>query len=379
MNEEIILKMVEPYLKDSSITYEEFDNLFEMLSLKEQYGVLDLLDKNKIELRPDEDDDNSESDDEPSSEELATIEQDIDKDNTFEILYDDAIFANDPNIFEDEEGDNRSGYLEIKKNVHQSNEILCKLIQEGNEQAKQDLCIKNERLVCKVASKYERYFGNDLSFDDLEQAGMLGMLKAAEKFKIEYGYSFSTYAMWWIRQAITREVYDHGFTIRVPVHMMETIGKINAAERKLMINNISGRERIECIAESLEMPIEQVEYCMAVQGSLLKDASLDTPIGEDEDTSLLDLVPEEAAISVEDQVAANILGEVINEVLKTLTDRERIILELRFGLKDGKEMTLEAVGKKYGVTRERIRQIEAKALRKLRHPSRSRKLRDFLG
>ena len=379
MNEEIILKMVEPYLKDSSITYEEFDNLFEMLSLKEQYGVLDLLDKNKIELRPDEDDDNSESDDEPSSEELATIEQDIDKDNTFEILYDDAIFANDPNIFEDEEGDTRSGYLEIKKNVHQSNEILCKLIQEGNEQAKQDLCIKNERLVCKVASKYERYFGNDLSFDDLEQAGMLGMLKAAEKFKIEYGYSFSTYAMWWIRQAITREVYDHGFTIRVPVHMMETIGKINAAERKLMINNISGRERIECIAESLEMPIEQVEYCMAVQGSLLKDASLDTPIGEDEDTSLLDLVPEEATISVEDQVAANILGEVINEVLKTLTDRERIILELRFGLKDGKEMTLEAVGKKYGVTRERIRQIEVKALRKLRHPSRSRKLRDFLG
>ncbi len=378
MNEEIILKMVEPYLKDLSITYEEFDNLFEMLSLKEQYGILDILSKNNIELRPDEEEDDLEITDEPSDEELATIEQDIDKKDTFEILYDDSIFANDEKEFDDVEIDSRSSYLEIKIKVKQSNEILCKLIQEGNEQAKQDLCIKNRRLVCKVAKKYERYFGNDLSFEDLEQAGMMGMLRAAEKFHIEYGYSFSTYAMWWIRQAITREVYDHGFTIRVPVHMMETIGKINVADRKLRVKSMTDSERIEEIAELLDVSVEYVGYCMAIQSTLLSDASLDTPIGEDEDIVLLDMIPEDSVLSVEDQVAANVLGEMLDEVIETLTPREKKVLELRFGLRDGRERTLENVGREFGLTRERIRQIEAKALRKLRHPSRSRKFRDFL-
>lgn len=377
MNEEIILKMVELYLKDSSITYEEFDNLFEMLSLKEQYGVLDLLSKNNIELRPDEDEDDFEVGDGPSEEELATIEQDIEQDDSFEILYDDSIFANDEHV-SDEEKNSRSSYIEIKTKVKQSNEILCKLIQERNEQAKQDLCIKNRGLVYKVAKKYERYFGNDLSFEDLEQAGMIGMLKAAEKFRIEYGYKFSTYAMWWIRQSITREVYDHGFTIRIPVHMMETIGKINAIDYKLRVKSMSNRERIECIAEALDMQVEYVDYCLAIQSTLLSDVSLDTPINEDEDTALLDMIPEDSVLSVEDQVVANVLREMINEVIETLTAREKKVLELRFGLKDGRERTLEDVGKEFGLTRERIRQIEAKTLRKLRHPSRSRKLRDFL-
>ena len=378
MDEKIILKMVEPYLKDSSVTYEEFDNLFEMLSRKEQYEVLDILAKNNIELRPDEEDDNDfdESTDEPSKEELESLEADIDKEDGFDILYDDAIFIDED--YDSDEADSKSSYLEIKTKVNQSNEILCKLIQEGNEQAKQDLCVKNRMLVCKVAQRYERFFGNDLSFEDLEQAGMMGMLKAAEKFHIEYGYNFSTYAMWWIRQAITREVYDHGFTIRVPVHMMERIGKINAADRKLQTKSLTNRERVEGIADLLDIPVEYVDYCLAVQNTLLNNTSLDTPIGEDEDTALMDMIPEDSVLSVEDQVAANVLGNIINELLETLTERQRKVLELRFGLKDGRERTLEEVGQVFGVTRERIRQIEAKALRKLRHPSRSRKLKDFL-
>jgi len=378
MDEKIILKMVEPYLKDSSVTYEEFDNLFEMLSRKEQYEVLDILAKNNIELRPDEEDDNDfdESTDEPSKEELESLEADIDKEDGFDILYDDAIFIDED--YDSDEADSKSSYLEIKTKVNQSNEILCKLIQEGNEQAKQDLCVKNRMLVCKVAQRYERFFGNDLSFEDLEQAGMMGMLKAAEKFHIEYGYNFSTYAMWWIRQAITREVYDHGFTIRVPVHMMERIGKINAADRKLQTKSLTNRERVEGIADLLDIPVEYVDYCLAVQNTLLNNTSLDTPIGEDEDTALMDMIPEDSVLSVEDQVAANVLGNIINELLETLTERQRKVLELRFGLKDGRERTLEEVGQVFGVTRERIRQIEAKALRKLRHPSRSRKIKDFL-
>ena len=378
MDEKIILKMVVPYLKDSSVTYEEFDNLFEMLSRKEQYEIKKKKKKNNIELRPDEEDDNDfdESTDEPSKEELESLEADIDKEDGFDILYDDAIFIDED--YDVDEADSKSSYLEIKTKVNQSNEILCKLIQEGNGQAKQDLCVKNRMLVCKVAQRYERFFGNDLSFEDLEQAGMMGMLKAAEKFHIEYGYNFSTYAMWWIRQAITREVYDHGFTIRVPVHMMERIGKINAADRKLQTKSLTNRERVEGIADLLDIPVEYVDYCLAVQNTLLNNTSLDTPIGEDEDTALMDMISEDSVLSVEDQVAANVLGNIINELLETLTERQRKVLELRFGLKDGRERTLEEVGQVFGVTRERIRQIEAKALRKLRHPSRSRKIKDFL-
>ena len=380
MNEEIILKMVTPYLKKSSITYEEFDNLFDMLSLKEQYGVLDILSKSNIELRPDEEENDLDMKNEPSDEELATIEKDMDEDDNdiFEVLYDDSIFVEGGCETDDEEIDTRSNYLEVNSKIRQSNEILCKLIQEGNEQAKQDLCIKNRMLVCKVAKKYDQYFGNDLSFEDLEQAGMMGMLRAAEKFRVDLGYNFSTYAMWWIRQAITREIYDHGFTIRIPVHIMETIGKINSVDRELSLRSLTNRERIEKISELLHISVEEVDFCMVIQSTMLNNTSLDTPVGEDSDTALLDIVPTDCYLSVEDQVAANALGEIMNEALKTLTEREKIILELRFGLKDGRERTLEEIGREFNVTRERIRQIESKALRKLRHPSRSSKFRDFL-
>ena len=375
MNETIILGMIQPYLKDSSITYEEFDNLFEMLSLKEQYGVLDILEKNKIELRPDEDDD--EDGVEPTDDDLKKMEKEIEDDREFEILYDDSIFVED-NGERDEEVEKQSNYIEKKSKIKQSNEILCMLIQKGNEQAKQDLCIKNRNLVCKVAKRYEKYFGNNLSFEDLEQAGLIGMLKAAEKFHVEYGYNFSTYAMWWIRQSIVREVYDHGLTIRVPVHMMEIIGKINSIERKLIENSMTHHEKIEVIAREIGVSVKYVDYCLLIQSSILNSASLDTPIGENEDTSLLDMIPEKSMLSVEDEVAARVLGETINEILGTLTEKQRKVLELRFGINDGKEHTLEEIGQMIGVTRERIRQIEAKALYKLRQPSRSKKIKDFL-
>ena len=303
-------------------------------------------------------------DDEPNEEDLKEVENlkldEVTQDDTFE-----GINVDDPvRMYLREIG-------RIKLLTYDQELDLAKRILDGDEDAKQELAEANLRLVVSIAKKY---VGRGMLFLDLIQEGNMGLIKAVEKFDYTKGFKFSTYATWWIRQSITRAIADQARTIRIPVHMVETINKLIRTSRHLL-QKLGREPSPEELSKELEMPIDKV---MEIQKIAQDPVSLETPIGEEDDSHLGDFIQDEDSPAPQDAAAYTLLKEQLAEVMQTLTPREAKVLRLRFGLDDGKARTLEEVGKEFNVTRERIRQIEAKALRKLRHPSRSRKLRDYL-
>lgn len=367
MNEELIMKMAESSVKNGILTYSLFDRIYGMLSRREQYQVCEILNKNNIQLEDSFD---------PNDITTATPEILDAEDSSAELEAEETSPLYDESIFKDPKGVEE--YLFSPDVVLQSNDTLVRLVREGNRQARQDLCIKNEKLVWKYANSYYRYFGNDLDFEDLMQAGFMGLLTAAEKFDFRKDSAFSTYAVVWIKQAISRQVFDQGYRIRIPVHMMEKIARMTRLDNKYGSDGLDYQQRMELIAEDMEMPVDKIEELVEIKYQFLGGVSLDTPVGEEEESSLGDFVPTDERYDVESQFLQSALSSALDEVLSTLKPKEERIIRLRFGLYDGPPKTLEEVGKEFNVTRERIRQIEAKALRKLRHPSRSKKIKDYL-
>lgn len=357
MNEEVILKMIQPYVKDSAITYDELKKIFYFLSKKEQYKVTDILYRNGINLV-----DNH-------SEDIILDVIDGKTDDDFEILYDKSIFEDDNSSKE---------ILKINKQILQSNEILCHLIQNGNEQAKQDLCIKNRCLVIKYAGIYEKKYRNQLDREDLEQVGYMGLIKAAQKFNFAQGTLFSTYAVFWIKQAMSREIMDHGYVVRIPVHMMEKINKVIYMDNSLVNSGMSMSKRILEIADRLLLSEVEVKECLILKNNYLKNVSLNSPVGESEESELGEFIPIDKEMGTEERAEEYFMHEALEEILSSLGQREQDIIRLRYGLQDGRIYTLEELGQMYGVTRERIRQIESKALKKLQNPKYVRKVKDFL-
>lgn len=345
--------------QDKDLDKDVAENLYETLG---NLGIEVINDKEfKADINLNEPDDlDIKSIDEESSEDTETAET-----GTAEIAVPKGISIDDPVRMYLKE----IGKIPLLK-PHEEVEFA-RLMSEGDERSKQKLVEANLRLVVSIA---KRYVGRGMLFLDLIQEGNLGLIKAVEKFDYKKGYKFSTYATWWIRQAITRAIADQARTIRIPVHMVETINKLIRVSRQLL-QELGRDPKPEEIAKVMNMSEDKVREIMKIAQD---PVSLETPIGEEEDSHLGDFIPDEDAPAPAEAAAYSLLKEQIEEVLNTLNDREQKVLKLRFGLEDGRARTLEEVGKEFDVTRERIRQIEAKALRKLRHPSRSKKLRDYL-
>ncbi len=340
------VNVINDFFKDDNLTVSQIDKIYEYLEKKNilAFSVAD-------------------DDEEPSDEILLEYEDDSDyiEEDTSAIT---AAMSDDPvKLYLKEIGN--YPLLTMDQEIE-----LAKRIEEGDNAAKKALAESNLRLVVSIA---KRYVGRGLSFLDLIQEGNLGLIKAVDKFNYSKGFKFSTYATWWIRQSITRSIADQSRTIRIPVHMSEVINKTYRVSRTLLQE--LGREPTEQeLADRLEMPIEKVREILKVSSDPI---SLDTPIGEEDDSHLGDFIKDDTIVGPEDAAAYSMLQEQIGKLLSTLTEREKRVLTLRFGLDDGRTRTLEEVGKEFNVTRERIRQIEAKALRKLRHPSRARLLKGY--
>ena len=335
---------------------------------EEQYDkASDFLEQNNVDILPISGDDDIEPDDAALFAEESENEREgflLDEENLDDDIPDGVNIEDPVRMYLKEIG--KVKLLSAEEEIE-----LAKRMEQGDEEAKKKLSEANLRLVVSIA---KRYVGRGLLFLDLIQEGNLGLIKAVEKFDYRKGYKFSTYATWWIRQAITRAIADQARTIRIPVHMVETINKLIRVSRQLL-QELGREPSPEEIAEELKMPEERVREILKISQ---EPVSLETPIGEEEDSHLGDFIQDDNVPVPADAAAATLLREQLDEVLSTLTEREQKVLRLRFGLDDGRQRTLEEVGREFNVTRERIRQIEAKALRKLRHPSRSRKLRDYL-
>ncbi len=347
--------------KKNVLEYQEISDHFVDLHLEEEQmdEILDALEKSGIDVLRITDDD-----DIPDEELLLSDEDEVDMEN-LDLSIPDGISIEDPvRMYLKEIG--KVPLLSAEEEIE-----LAKRMENGDQEAKKRLAEANLRLVVSIA---KRYVGRGMLFLDLIQEGNLGLIKAVEKFDYRKGYKFSTYATWWIRQAITRAIADQARTIRIPVHMVETINKLIRVSRQLLQE--LGREPTpEEISEEMGMPVDRVREILKISQ---EPVSLETPIGEEEDSHLGDFIQDDNVPVPAEAASFTLLREQLVEVLGTLTEREQKVLRLRFGLDDGRARTLEEVGKEFNVTRERIRQIEAKALRKLRHPSRSRKLKDYL-
>lgn len=347
--------------KKNVLEYQEVSDFFSDMALEDEQfeKILDALEQSNIDvLRITDDDD-------VDDEEIILIEEeDVDVEN-IDLSIPDGVSIEDPvRMYLKEIG--KVPLLSAEDEIE-----LAKKMELGDQEAKKRLAEANLRLVVSIA---KRYVGRGMLFLDLIQEGNLGLIKAVEKFDYRKGYKFSTYATWWIRQAITRAIADQARTIRIPVHMVETINKLIRVSRQLL-QELGREPSPEEIAAEMNMPVERVREILKISQ---EPVSLETPIGEEEDSHLGDFIQDDNVPVPADAAAFTLLKEQLVEVLGTLTEREQKVLRLRFGLDDGRARTLEEVGKEFNVTRERIRQIEAKALRKLRHPSRSRKLKDYL-
>ena len=348
--------------KKNVLEYQEISDFFQDMELNaEQFEkILDFLETSNIDVLRITDNDDDTVDDEI----LLDDEEEVEVEK-IDLSVPDGVSIEDPvRMYLKEIG--KVPLLSAEEEIE-----LAKRMELGDQEAKKRLAEANLRLVVSIA---KRYVGRGMLFLDLIQEGNLGLIKAVEKFDYRKGYKFSTYATWWIRQAITRAIADQARTIRIPVHMVETINKLIRVSRQLLRE--LGREPTpEEIAKEMDMPVERVREILKISQ---EPVSLETPIGEEEDSHLGDFIQDDNVPVPADAAAFTLLKEQLEEVLGTLTEREQKVLTLRFGLEDGRARTLEEVGKEFNVTRERIRQIEAKALRKLRHPSRSRKLKDYL-